>query len=43
MEVNEAKRLRNLKTDNAKLKKLLVGQMLDNAAMKGLLEKNSNA
>ena len=38
-EVSEAKRLRQLEDENAKLKKLLAEQMLDMAAMKELLSK----
>jgi len=43
MTVSEAKRLRALDNDNAKLKKLLGEQMLDMAAMKELLSKNDDA
>jgi putative transposase len=39
MTVSEAKRLKTLEDENAKLKKLLAGQMLDMAAMKKLLSK----
>lgn len=39
MEVSEAKRLKVLETENAKLKKLLADAMLDNAALKDLLLK----
>ena len=39
LEVSEAKRLRGLEGENAKLKKLLVDAMLDNAALKDLLAK----
>ena len=39
MEVPEAKRLRSLEDENAKLKKLLADAMLDNAALKDLLAK----
>jgi putative transposase len=39
MEVSEAKRLRQLEDENAKLKKLLAEQMLDAAALRELLEK----
>ena len=39
MEVSEAKRLKALEDENAKLKKLLAEQMLDMAAMKELLSK----
>ena len=36
---SEAKRLRGLESENAKLKKLLADAMLDNAALKDLLAK----
>lgn len=39
MEVSEAKKLRALEDENAKLKKLLADTMLDNAALKDLLSK----
>ena len=39
MEVSEAKRLRTLEGENAKLKRLLAEAMLDNAALKDLLGK----
>jgi len=39
MEVSEAKRLRALEEENAKLKKLLAEQMLDAAALRELLAK----
>jgi putative transposase len=39
LEINEAKRLRALETENAKLKRLLPDAMLDNAALKELLGK----
>ena len=39
MEVSDAKRLRSLEDENAKLKKLLADQMLDNAALKAVLGK----
>ncbi len=39
MTVSEAKRLKALEDENAKLKKLLVEQMLDLAAMKDLVSK----
>ena len=39
MDVSEAKRLRALEDENAKLKKLLAEQMLDNAALKAVLGK----
>jgi putative transposase len=39
LEVSEAKRLKGLESENAKLKKLLADSMLDNAALKDLLSK----
>jgi putative transposase len=39
MDVSEAKRLRALEEENAKLKKLLADQMLDAAALRELLAK----
>jgi len=39
MAVSEAKRLRSLEDENAKLKRLLADAMLDNAALKDLLTK----
>ncbi len=39
LEVSEAKRLKALEDENAKLKKLLAEQMLDVAAMRELLSK----
>jgi len=39
MDVSEAKRLRQLEDENAKLKKLLAEQMLDAAALRELLLK----
>lgn len=39
MDVSEAKRLRSLEDENAKLKRLLADAMLDNVALKGLLGK----
>ena len=39
MEVSEAKRLKALEDENAKLKKLLAEQMLDVAALRELLSK----
>jgi putative transposase len=39
MDVSEARRLRALETENAKLKKLLADAMLDNSALKDLLSK----
>ena len=39
MEVSEAKRLRELETENGKLKRLLAEQMLENTAIKDLLSR----
>ena len=39
MDVSEAKRLKQLEDENAKLKKLLAEQMLDAAALRALLSK----
>lgn len=39
MDVSEARRLKALEEENAKLKKLLADSMLDNAALKELLSK----
>jgi putative transposase len=39
LEVSEAKRLRQLEGENAKLKKLLAEAMLDNAVLKDLASK----
>jgi putative transposase len=39
MDVSEAKKLRSLEDENAKLKRLLAETMLDNAALKDLHEK----
>jgi putative transposase len=41
MDVSDAKRLRSLEDENRKLKKLLAESMLDQAALKELLTKNS--
>ena len=43
LEVSEAKRLKGLESENARLKKLLADTMLDNAALKDLLAKNGDA
>src|SRR3954464_4736911 len=43
MEVSEAKRLKALEDEDAKLKKLLAEQMLDAAALRELLSKNGRA
>jgi putative transposase len=40
LEVSEARRLRELESENAKLKRLLADAMLDNVALKDLLSKN---
>jgi putative transposase len=40
MDVSEAKRLRQLEEENAKLKRLVAGLSLDNVALKDLLGKN---
>ena len=39
LEVSEARRLRELESENAKLKRIVADQMLDMSAMKELLEK----
>lgn len=39
MDVSEAKRLKALEDENAKLKRLLADAMLDNVALKDLLSK----
>src|SRR5271170_8039989 len=43
LEVSEAKRLKQLEDENAKLKKLLAEPMLDAAALRELLSKNGRA
>jgi len=43
LEVSEAKRLRQLEDENAKLKKLLAEAMLDNAMLKEITAKNGSA
>ena len=43
MDVSEARRLRALEDENAKLKRLLAEAMLDNVALKDLLGKNGDA
>ena len=40
MELSEAKRLRQLEEENAKLKRLVADLSLDNVALKDLLSKN---
>jgi len=39
MDVSEARRLKSLEAENAKLKKLLAEAMLDNAALKDVVSK----
>lgn len=39
LEVSEAKRMKGLESENARLKKLLADAMLDNAALKDVLAK----
>lgn len=39
IDVSEARRLKTLETENARLKRLLAEAMLDNAALKDLVEK----
>ena len=39
MEVSDAKKLKSLEAENAKLKRLLADTMLDNTALKDLLSK----
>jgi putative transposase len=43
MEVSDARKLKGLEEENAKLKKLLAEQMLDVAALKEMLAKTSDA
>jgi putative transposase len=43
VDVSEAKRLKGLEDENARLKKLLAYAMLDNSALKDLLGKNGDA
>jgi putative transposase len=40
MEVSDAAKLKTLKDENAKLKRLLAGTMLDNVVLKDLLGRN---
>jgi putative transposase len=42
LEVSEAKRLRALEDENARLKRLLAEAMLDNARLEGLAAKRTN-
>jgi putative transposase len=39
MEVSDARRLKALEDENAKLKRLVADQLLDNAALKAVLAK----
>lgn len=39
LEINEAKRLKGLETENTKLKRLLAEAMLDNVALRDVLSK----
>jgi putative transposase len=43
LEVSEARRLKSLEDENRRLKKLLAEAMLDNAALKDLVEKTARA
>lgn len=43
LEVSEARRLKALEEENAKLKRLLADAMLDQATLKDLLSKNGDA
>ena len=43
LDVSEARRLKALEDENAKLKRLLADAMLDNVALKDLLGKNGDA
>ena len=40
MDVSEARKLKSLETENARLKRLLADQMLDNVVLKDLLGKS---
>ena len=40
LEINEARRLKSLEDENARLKRLLADSILDNAALKEALSKN---
>lgn len=42
LEVNEAKRLRELESENNKLKKLLAEKLLENEALKDVVSKSGN-
>ena len=43
LEVSDARRLKTLEDENAKLKKLLAEQLLDNAMLKDVASKNGDA
>lgn len=43
MNVSEARRLKALEDENTRLKRLLADAMLDNAALKDLVERNGDA
>ena len=43
LDVSEARRLKSLESENAKLKKLLAEAMLDNAMLKDIASKNGDA
>jgi hypothetical protein len=43
LEMSDARRLKELESENAKLKRLLADAMLDKAALKDLLAKSSDA
>jgi putative transposase len=43
MEVSDARKLKALEDENAKLKRLLAETMLDNAILKDVASKNGNA
>ena len=40
LQISDVRRLKDLESENGKLKKLLAETMLDNAGLKGLLAKN---
>src|SRR3954453_11903046 len=43
MDVSEARRLKTLENENTRLKRLLADAMLDNAALKDLVERSGDA
>ena len=43
LQISDVRRLKDLESENGKLKKLLAETMLDNAGLKGLLAKTSEA